>query len=267
MVMSNLIYRERYGYSIPVCVQLGSFKMYLVSAADHYTTLFNNKASRSMGTKAGVLLALKNLFGTPTHVIPFYVADNSGVNAVPLPGSNVRTEHRVTYHQTRAATKHLSGSGLVQMTERFLKVLERRVHESSIDSEWTDLPDLYRFLQSEVFRAAVEAMCGSYLLPQSPTFVEDFWEFVTYVPWLSTGLPRWIFPKPYQVRDRLHNAIRNWHRLAHKHSDCTKTGADDPEWEPYFGSKLMRARQEYSMGMDFMNADALAAEDLGLIFA
>lgn len=29
----------------------------------------------------------------------------------------------------------------------------------------------------------------------------------------------------------------------------------------------MRARQEYSMGMDFMNADALAAEDLGLIFA
>lgn len=167
MVMSNLIYRERYGYSIPVYVQLGSFKMYLVSAADHYTTLFNNKASRSMGTKAGVLLALKNLFGTPTHVIPFYAADNSGVNAVPLPGSNVRTEHRVTYRQTRAATKHLSGSGLVQMTKRFLKVLQSRVHESSIDSEWTDLPDLYRFLQSEVFSAAVEAMCGSYLLRQS----------------------------------------------------------------------------------------------------
>lgn len=28
----------------------------------------------------------------------------------------------------------------------------------------------------------------------------------------------------------------------------------------------MRARQEYSMSMDFMDAGALAAEDLGLIF-
>ena len=241
--------------------------MYLVSAADHYTTLFNNKASRSMGTKAGVILALKNLFGTPTDVIPFYAADNSGVNVVPLPGSNVKPEHRVTYFQTRAAHRHLSGSGLVQMTERFLEVLETRIHKSQIDPEWTDQPDLYKFLQYEVFSAAVEAMCGSHLLSQCPTFVEDFWEFVTYVPWLSMGLPRWILPKPHQVRDRLHDAIRSWHRLAHENSDCAKIGADDPEWEPYFGSKLMRARQEYSMGMEFMTIDALAAEDLGLIFA
>ena len=55
--------------------------------------------------------------------------------------------------------------------------------------------------------------------------------------------------------------------MAHEHSDCSKIGANDPEWEPYFGSKLMRARQEYCRGMKFMNEDALAAEDLGLIFA
>ncbi|KAK4694385.1 hypothetical protein P7C71_g3190, partial [Lecanoromycetidae sp. Uapishka_2] len=51
------------------------------------------------------------------------------------------------------------------------------------------------------------------------------------------------------------------------HSDFSKIGPSDPEWEPFYGSKLIRARQEYSSKMPFMNKDALAAEDLGLIFA
>ena len=55
--------------------------------------------------------------------------------------------------------------------------------------------------------------------------------------------------------------------MAHEHSNCTKISVNDPEWELYFGSKLVRARQEYSAGLEPMNADALAAEDLGLLFA
>lgn len=257
--------RENFGYSIPVRVRLGPMKLYLVSSADHFTSLF--KASRSMSTKSGVLLALENIFGTPSNVIPFYAADDSGVNVAPLPGSKVKAEHRLNYHQVRAAHKHLSGPGLVHMTERFLMILRRRMDESQIGSEWIEMPDLYRFLQTEVFHAAVEAMCGSYLLSQNPTFVEDFWEFDRSAPTLFKALPRWISPKPYEVRGRLLEAIKKWHKLAHANSDCTKIGADDTEWDPYFGSKLIRARQEYCLGMEFMNADALAAEDLGLIFA
>ena len=257
--------RENFGYSIPVRVRLGPMKLYLVSSADHFTSLF--KASRCMSTKSGVLLALENIFGTPSNVIPFYAADDSGVNVAPLPGSKVKAEHRLNYHQVRAAHKHLSGPGLVHMTERFLMILRRRMDESQIGPEWIEMPDLYRFLQIEVFHAAVEAMCGSYLLSQYPTFVEDFWEFDRSAPMLFKALPRWISPKPYEVRGRLLEAIKNWHKLAHANSDCTKIGADDAEWDPYFGSKLIRARQEYCLGMEFMNADALAAEDLGLIFA
>lgn len=241
--------------------------MYLVSGADHYVALFNTKASRCMNTKAAVLLSLENLFGTPANIIPFYAADNSGVASTPLPGSTVKPEHRITFLQVRAAHKHLSGPGLIQMTELFLDVLKRRIVDGQIQSDWVEQPDLYGFLQNEVFRAAVEALCGSYLLSQSPRFVEDFWEYVSLVPTLVKGLPRWMSPKAYRVRSRLLDAIKNWHKMAHDHSDCTKVGANDPEWEPYFGSKLMRARQEYSRNMEFMNADALAAEDLGLIFA
>lgn len=255
----------RFGYSVPVHVQLGPISIYLVSGADYFTSLF--KASRCMSTKAGVLLALENIFGTPSDVIPFYAADNSGVNIIPLSGSNVRPEHRLNYHQVRAAHKHLSGAGLIHMTERFLNIMRRRIDDSQIRCEWVEMPDLFEYLQTSVFCAAVEALCGSYLLSQYPTLVEDFWEFDRSVPMLFKGLPRWIVPKPYKVRERLLEAIKGWHRLAHENSDCANTGADDAEWEPYFGSKLIRERQKYCLGMEFMNADALAAEDLGLIFA
>ena len=252
---------------MPIRVRIGPLKMYLVSGADHYLALFSSKASRCMNTKAAVLLALENLFGTPSNVIPFYAADNSGVNSTPVPWSRVKPEHRITYLQTRAAHKHLSGPGLAQMTELYLNVLKQRFQSNQIGCEWVDHPDLYSFLQGEVFRAAVEAMCGQHLLAQSPTFVDDFWEFVDSVPTLIKGFPRWLSPRPYRVRGRLLDAIKKWHSLAHEKSDCTKIGADDPEWDPYFGSKLMRARQEYSRSMPFLNADALAAEDLGLLFA
>ncbi|KAL2045340.1 hypothetical protein N7G274_002423 [Stereocaulon virgatum] len=258
---------KRYGYSTPVRLRLGPFKMYLVSGADHYMTLFSNKASRCMNTKGAVLLALENMFGTPSNVIPFYAADKSGVNSTPLPGSGVQPEHRITYLQVKAAHKHLSGTGLAQMTGSFLNILERRFSEAQVGPEWVDQPDLYAFLQNEVFRAAVEALCGPHLLLQSPTFVEDFWQFVTDVPTLIKGLPRWMSPGPYRNRQRLLDAVKKWHRYASEHSDFSRIGINDPEWEPYFGSKLIRARQEYSSKMFFMNKDALAAEDLGLIFA
>ena len=153
------------------------------------------------------------------------------------------------------------------MTDFYLNVLKRGCQSSQIGPEWVDHPDLYRFLQDKVFRAAVEAMCGRHLLSQSATFVDDFWEFVDSVPTLIKGLPRWLSPRPYRVRGRLLESIKRWHNLAHEKSDSSKIGADDPEWDSYFGSKLIRARQEYSRNMPWMNADVLAAEDLGLLFA
>lgn len=246
-------------------VRLGPVKLHLVAGADHLSALF--RASKSMSTKAGVLLALENIFGTPSKAISFYAADDSGVNSTPAPGSQIKPEHRLNFFQVRAAHKHLAGNGMVQMTERFLTVLGRRIENSQIGDEWTEMPDLYTFLQHEVFNAAVEALCGEHLLTQYPGFVDDFWEFDRSVPTLFKAFPRWLTPRPYKTRQRLLDAIKRWHKFARDHSDFTKIGPEDDEWDPYWGAKLMRARQNYTTGMHFMSADALASEDLGLIFA
>ncbi len=102
-------------------VKLGPVKLYLVAGADHLAALF--RVSKYMSTKAGVLVALENIFGTPSEAIPFYAADDSGVNPIPAPKSQVKPEHRLNFFQVRAAHKHLSGNGLVRMTEHLLGVL------------------------------------------------------------------------------------------------------------------------------------------------
>ncbi|KAL9015329.1 MAG: hypothetical protein Q9173_000057 [Seirophora scorigena] len=255
----------KHGSSTPVRVRLGPVKFYLVAGAEHIAVLF--KASKGLSPRFGVLLSLENLFGTPSDVIPFYKMDNSGTNTVPNPESNVRPADRLNFFQVKAAQKHLNGAGLAKMTEHFLKVLRRRIDESRIGNQWIDMPDLFTFIQHEVFNAAVEALTGKYFLAQYPEIVEDFWEFDRSVPTLIKGLPQWLTPRPYRVRQRLLDAVKSWHRIARENSDFTKDGPEDPEWDPYWGSKLMRARQSYSSGVHFMNEDALAAEDLGLIFA
>ena len=163
--------------------------MYLVSKADRYMTLFSNKASRCISTKALVLIFLK-VAGTSSDAIASYAADNSGVSLTPLPGSRVEPEHRIIYLQMKTAQKHLSGTGLAFMTELFFSDLTRQFLEGQIESGWVEKPCLYAYLQDKVFRTAVNALCGFYLLSQSSTFVRDFWQYVADVTTLVKRLFR-----------------------------------------------------------------------------
>lgn len=265
LLIVDIRYRSKYGYETPLRIRLGPMKLCMVAKADHVAAFF--KASKDLSPKFGVLLSLENIFGTPSDVIPYYKMDNSGTCPVPNVGSNVKPEYRLNYLQVQAAHKHLNGHGLAQMTGHFMKVLHRQMEQRQIGQDWIDMPDLFAFLQHEVFRASVESLTGKYLLSRNPGFVDDFWEFDRSVPTLIKGLPQWLNPRPYEIRQRLLDAVKDWHTTARQYSDSAKVGVDDPEWDPYWGSKLMRAREEYSKPIHFMNEDALAAEDLGLIFA
>ncbi|OCL10073.1 cytochrome P450 [Glonium stellatum] len=187
--------------------------------------------------------------------------------ANPRKGSTTRQEDRIHFWQASTAQKYLSGQTLLQISERYLRILTRNLDTLDIQNEWVGLPDLYNFLQMEVSRAAIESMMGSKILELNPTLVEDFWNFDSNVPNYIRGFPRWIIPSAYKARDRLLASVKKWHAYAHEHSDCSKLGPDDPEWDPYFGTKLVKARQNYALKMKPMDADARASEDMGLLFA
>lgn len=226
------------------------------------------KASSRLSNKPASLLSLKWLLASPRDVIPFYEADDSGVAANPRKGSRVLQEDRINFHQHASAHKYLSGRGLLALSERYVETLGRNLDAlSHIGDDWVEYPDLYAFLQEHVSSAAIESLMGSEILRLNPDIVKSIWTFDANVPKFLKHLPGWLIPAAYRSRRRLLSAIKKWHAHAHRYSDCNKIGTQDPDWEPYFGSKLIRARQAYSLKMKPMNADARASEDMGLMFA
>lgn len=224
-----------------------------------------------MTSKPAAIFSLKNLLNAPAAAIRFYEADDSGMGAHPRKGSKTRQEDRMHFHQAHTAQKYLAGQHLSFLSEKYCNVLDRNLGAlPSIKSgEWTSVPDLYGFLQQHVFRSAVETLMGSKILELNPNLTEDFWTFDRNVLFFLRCLPRWLIPNAYRARDRLLAGIKKWHAYAHRFSDCSKLGSDDTEWDQYFGTKLIRARQDYPhpIGMQTMSADVRASEDMGLMFA
>ncbi|KAL2285588.1 hypothetical protein FJTKL_07619 [Diaporthe vaccinii] len=108
---------------------------------------------------------------------------------------------------------------------------------------------------------------GTEILRLNPNLIEEYDIFEHSIPKFARCLPRWLLPKEYANRDKLLDGFKKWHVHAHAKSDCSRLAPEDPEWDPYFGTKLMKARQDYASRMKAMNAGPCASEDLGLMFA
>lgn len=240
--------------------------MYFVGSPSHINSLF--KTTPAISSNMAIVIGMKNVFGTPKDVLPLYAEDDSGQLATPVLGSHVLPENRMRFFHWRAAHQHLAGSNGIKLGERFMSILSRRIStDKSIGAEWVEMPDLFQFMQNLVFPAAIESLLGSTILSLHPTLNDDFWAFVSCMPTLLKGFPRWLSPLAYKRRDKMLKMIKEWHTFANKFSDFTKTEVNDPEWDQYLGSKYVKARQGIFHGIEMMNADGRASEDLGLLFA
>ncbi|KKY17551.1 putative nacht and ankyrin domain protein [Diplodia seriata] len=94
---------------------------------------------------------------------------------------------------------------------------------------------------------------------------ELFWEYNEWIPSFVKGLPRFVIPEAYAVRERLLASIKAWHCYATQESDKLETmptGEEDPFW----GAKYFRDRQRTLLAVDDYDGDAMASEDLGSIW-
>lgn len=257
--------RERFGFSIPVRVRFGPFKAYFISSAEHFDVIL--KGARNLNSTPGLNLVLQTFFGLPKHVVPFYEADNSGISATPIPGTDVPPHHRINHLRFSAAQKYLHGPHLEGMTKRFAENLGKLIAEDEIIEEsWTDLPSLTDLLQKTIFRAATVSLCGPHLMRLSPTFIDDSWKYIGDIPVLYKGLPRWLNPRAHRARDRCLAAITKWYLYAWEYTDQSSND-DSMAWEPYFGARIMRTRYQYARNMEATSDESRAAEDLAMIFA
>ena len=255
---------NRYGISTPARVRFGALDVFIISGRESVSTIWKN--TTWINSKASVLLVMHQVFKAPRRAMLAYSLDDSGINARPHAGTDVRAENRI-FHVTHKVVGDLfTGAGLNPLKARYDTSLRQQISNCEIGYQWEEFPDLYSFVRNQIFRAAVESMCGPYLIDLSPTFVEDFWVFDHNILSFFKGFPRFLMPRAWNARERCLQAVRKWHQFANE-SQSNGSNEEEDNVDLVFGTKYMRSRQRHFTKMEHIDGDAVASADLGLIWA
>lgn len=245
-----------------VALKLGANRINFVSGADTVARLWRSK---NLDATAVTSFSLKEFFSTPDTSMKVYLGDDSGINPQPHPQSNVVEKNRYYYQNRKAIVGFFNGPGLKSMGNRFVDLLTREITTLDLRRLWTEQEDLYEFIQKLLIGPAVSAMCGPVLLEQNPDFGNNFWQIDHDILYFFKGYPKWLAPSAYRNRIKLLNDVKNWHAFARDHFDESCIEADGHD--RFYGSPLMRTRQQYLTNVDHLDADAIASQDLGLLWA
>lgn len=236
--------------------------MSFVTGPDNIAVIFKSKV---LDARAVTCFSLKNFFDTPDSAMKIYFADSTGINPQPQGSDSILPKDRYYYLTRKTTVGFFNGPGLKHFGNRFGALLTRKIGQLDLGTDWTEHEDLYAFVQKLLIDPAIEALCGPVLLEQSPNFVKDFWQFDIDMYYFFKGYPRFLAPRAWRNRTRVLRSLKNWHAFARDNFDdsCIESDGHDR----FYGSPLMRSRQEYLPKIDSLDDDALASQDLGLIWA
>ena len=238
--------------------------VYLVQGSKHVSEVF--RTSTLTVTKA-YAIALKYCFGMASKSVKAYLADTSGSHSKPIPGSSVDSRGRVSYHTHENLVRGLLGKGLASKTDRFEQVITESLSSLEIDEEWVEFPDLLGLFQNVVGSAVLKSIFGDHLLSQNPTFLDDLWEYDgTAVMNLARRLPSFITPRAYKLRASLLSSITRWYKFVESKAEDSDIDAND-EIDPFWGSAMMRERQDMLLKIKDQDRNSVASTDLGFIWA
>lgn len=201
----------------------------------------------------------------PSKWLHLYANDDSGPFPKPLAKSNVPAELRIHYKLHAGLEKALIGPGFAPILGRYRKCLLEQMYGMEMhETEWTTVADFRKFVHHTVGLSFIKAVFGPSLIKINPTFIDDLFEFDHLIPWLGRGMPKFLKPRPYRVRERLHESFKRWYRYARDNFEDSCV-SEDGDGDPFWGSAWMRQRQE---ALAFtQDDDVLAAADLGAAWA
>ncbi|KAL4821207.1 cytochrome P450 [Aspergillus spinulosporus] len=212
------------------------------------------------------VVGLRYLFGMKERAIEIYAADDSGPFRKPHSKSQVMPHNRVDFLTHDSLLRGLLGPGLAPSFERFQTILGRAVERLPIQDEWAEMPDMLQFFRDHVGRAVLVCLFGPALLEINPTFMENIWAFDAATPYLAKRVPRLFYPKGYRVRDTLLQQIQCWYQHARSHFDASQLDANG-DGDPFWGSAMVRERQEFILKFPQQDDASLASADLGLMWS
>lgn len=150
----------------------------------------------------------------------------------------------------------LAPSAVNALTTKFMEVFEARLDGMQLGEGGLEI-DLYAWLRDQLFHASTTALCGSKLLEMFPHLEEDFWHWDDGLLAMLFGTPRLFARQAYTARDKLVDQLEQWLSAGY----AAGKGHVDDDWEPNFGSKVVRKRHDYYKQQG-MSMHAQAGADL-----
>lgn len=182
--------------------------------------------------------------------------DHTGVTPV------LQLEH--LFHRYLLEKKAVNG-----LTANFMRVLNDQIARAldvKADEGKEQVVSLYDWIQEKMFVASTTALMGSRMLEIYPNLGEDLFVFDRDMLTMLFGIPKWVSPEPYKVREKAMRGLIKWQQQMQE--ECKGEPKDpegDVDWEPIYGSRVNRARQRYYASRG-LSLETRAGMDLGILF-
>ncbi|KAF4451424.1 Nacht and ankyrin domain protein [Fusarium austroafricanum] len=222
----------------PIQVLLPTGGFYLVSPGDQAMWLL--KSGRQTVPTPSLLYAFQTFFGLHREDLKVFEHNNISVAEARLGFSTSHQDpsRRIMEHQRRDFRLYLHGPSLNSIINRFLGILRHEMFQrTAIRNDWVDVPDLYTFVVTKVFRSEVEAIYGKHMFTACPSLEEDFWRFYDSFPRISLGLPWWLSASSYRARDRMLENFRLWRMSCQNTRRLNDPTVQKSEYDPVWGSQ------------------------------
>ncbi|KAK6063442.1 Cholesterol 7-alpha-monooxygenase 4 [Seiridium cupressi] len=217
---------------------LGFTPVYLVSGPKHIQTIFGRSHNFS-NEKIFLEKVFPVLYWMPKKDVDRFTSDKSGRNKVPAPGTeDTPPENRVWAQYADVHTEYLSRTQHMKpIIEYFRGQLTSKL-EKFPKGKWTEV-GIIDLCRHDVTECAISALFGPKVFELNEGFLDAFWQYDENIFTLVLGLPEWVNPRPYRVRDRFLTMIDSYLRVAWKEFDWNGPDAD-AYFEPHFGARVSR---------------------------
>ncbi|KAL4971840.1 cytochrome P450 [Aspergillus desertorum] len=217
--------------------RLGPKKIYMISGEQNIQAI--NKPSHSISPDVFFLEVMTNVWGARKDEVTKFANDKSGRSKNPVPGHGVKPgQPRLWHGQHHVYSEYLQRADHANaLSDKYYELFSDRLKKQPL-GEWQEVR-LSEFFESEMAEAALVALMGSRIVKLNPGFWPAMWEFARLAPRLMWGLPRWVNPKPWEIREQFHGMCRRYLDSAEKEFDWNGPDADS-EWEPHYGSRMAR---------------------------
>ena len=147
----------------------------------------------------------------------------------------------VSFERGVTTCKYLEGSSLATMTNLYTDILSRNMNDKMFQvSSWTQIEDVWSFLEQVLTRCSVELLFGSAILKQYPGLIKDYWKFEEAIQGFLSTDDLFRTPPYKESLDRLWQGVEKWLKVNHSGTEFAKTGPNDADLDEHRGSKFIQ---------------------------